>query len=443
MSLSINYKNLLGFLNENEIENMHSQAKVANELLHSGKGAGNDFLGWVELPKKIQKDLASIEKVGEEIRKNADVLVVIGIGGSYLGARAVIESFLNPFATAKKGATQVIYAGHNMSGAYHKALLEYLKDKDFYVNVISKSGTTTEPAVAFRLLKEYTEERYGKDAYKHIIATTDKARGALKTLATKNKYRTFVIPDDVGGRFSVLTAVGLLPIAASGISIKELVSGAMSMATITKSNDIKKNPSMLYAVLRNALYNKGYTTEIMVNYVPRMHYVSEWFKQLYGESEGKDRKGIFPSSVDFSTDLHSLGQYIQDGRRNIFESVIRVEKEATDISIKKQDDDSDGLNYIAGKKLHAINNTALQATVLAHVDGLTPNIVIEIDEITPKTLGELIYFFEKACGISGYLLGVNPFDQPGVEEYKKNMFAMLGKKGYEAKAKELKSRMDK
>lgn len=444
--ITINYKNVLGFLKEYELDYLHDFAKFSNELLENKKGAGNDFLGWVNLPSEAIKTAKEIDSLGKEIRENAEVLISVGIGGSYLGARAVIESFLNPFSKAKKGATQVIYAGHNMNGEYFKHLLDYLEEdnKDFYINVISKSGTTTEPAIAFRFLKEYAEKRYGKEgAAKRIIATTDAKKGALKTLSDENKYRTFIIPDDVGGRYSVLTPVGLIPIAAAGINIEELIKGFDSMAKLTKDGDYKKNPSMLYAMLRNILYNKGFTTEIMVNYIPRMHYISEWWKQLYGESEGKDKKGIYPSSVDFSTDLHSLGQFIQDGRRGLFETVIRVGSEDIDLSVKKEDSDLDGLNYLDGKKLHEINKSALEATVLAHVDGGVPNIIIDIDKITPFTIGEILYFFEKACGISGYILGVNPFDQPGVEEYKKNMFAMLGKKGYEEMGKTLRARLEK
>ena len=416
--ISINYKNVLGFLQEHELEYLAEHAKYANELLENKKGAGNDFLGWVNLPSEALKMVKEIDELAKEIRENAEVLVSVGIGGSYLGGKAVIESFLNPFSQAKKGNTQIVYAGHNMN--------------------------TTEPAIAFRMLKEYAEKRYGKDgAAKRIIATTDASKGALKTLSTENKYRTFVIPDDVGGRYSVLTPVGLIPIAAAGINIEEFVKGFDSMAKITKEMDYKKNPSMLYAMLRNILYSKGYTTEIMVNYIPRMHYVSEWWKQLYGESEGKDKKGIFPASVDFSTDLHSLGQFIQDGKRGLFETVIRVDKEDIDLKMKKEDSDLDGLNYLDGKSLHEINKSALEATVLAHVDGGVPNIIVDIDKITPFTIGELLYFFEKACGISGHILGVNPFDQPGVEAYKKNMFAMLGKKGYEEMGKALKARLEK
>ena len=440
MSLSLNYKNTLKFINEYEMGYLESSAVEANKLLHSKKGAGNKFLGWIDLPTKALKEAVKINKLAQEIRENAEVLVVIGIGGSYLGSRAVIDAFTSNFSEAKKGSPKVIFAGQNMSGQYHKELIEYLDGKDFYINIISKSGTTTEPAIAFRLLKEYAELRYKDDAKKRIIATTDKKRGALKTMSTENKYRTFVIEDDIGGRFSVLTPVGLLPIAVAGIDIIALLNGAIKMASVTKGDKFQKNPAMLYAMLRNALYNKGFTTEIMVNYVPRMSYISEWWKQLYGESEGKDNKGIFPASVNFSTDLHSLGQYIQDGRRNIFETVISINKEIVDLSIKTADSDLDGLNYLSGSNMHEINKTALDATVLAHIDGGVPNIILDIDKITASSIGELIYFFEKACGISGYMLGVNPFDQEGVEAYKKNMFALLGKKGYEDLAKELRGR---
>lgn len=442
--LSINYKNVLGFFREHELEYLHSSAQYANELLETKKGAGNDFLGWVNLPTEALKQVKEINELAKEIRENAEVLVSVGIGGSYLGARAVIEALSNPFSKASKGNTQVIYAGHNMNGEYFKHLLDYLEDKDFYINVISKSGTTTEPAIAFRFLKEYAEKRYGKDgASKRIIATTDANRGALKTLSTENKYRTFIIPDDVGGRYSVLTPVGLIPIAVAGIDIEEFIKGFDSMAKITKDMDYKKNPSMLYAMIRNSLYSKGFATEIMVNYIPRMHFVSEWWKQLYGESEGKDQKGILPHSVDFSTDLHSMGQFIQDGKRGLFETVIKVQNEDIDLILKKDDNDLDGLNYLDGKSLHEINKTALDATVLAHVDGGVPNLIIEMDKITAFTLGELLYFFEKACGISGHILGVNPFDQPGVEAYKTNMFAMLGKKGFEEMGKQLRDRLNK
>ncbi len=444
MSLVVNYKNTLDFFHEHELTYMESLAVASNDKLKNKNGAGNDFLGWIDLPTKMSSLVDDINALAKEIRENSEVLVVIGIGGSYLGSRAVIESFLNPFAqTPKKGSPVVVYAGHNISGHYHKELLEFLEGKDFYVNVISKSGTTTEPAVAFRMLKEYAEERYGVDgAAKRIIATTDKARGALKTLATENGYRTYVIDDDVGGRFSVYSPVGLVPIAAAGVDIKAMLEGAAEMAKITESNDMSKNPSMLYAVLRNCLYNKGYTTEVLVNYIPRLAYISEWWKQLYGESEGKDNKGIFPASVNFSTDLHSLGQYIQDGRRNIFETVIQVMKEAKDVQVKEASNDLDGLNYLKGKSLHEVNTNAMYATVMAHVDGKVPNSIIQIDEINAYNIGALLYFFEKACGISGYIVGVNPFDQPGVEAYKKNMFALLGKPGFEEQGKILKARID-
>ncbi len=443
MSLSINYKNTLNFLNEYELDYMKELAYSSNDKLKNKNGAGNDFLGWMGLPQEMLKLTDNINVLAKEIRENSEVLVVIGIGGSYLGSRAVIESFINPFDISKKGSPTIVYAGHNISGHYHKQLLEFLEGKDFYINVISKSGTTTEPAMAFRLLKEYAEKRYGADgASKRIIATTDEKRGALITLSKENSYRTYVIADDVGGRFSVFSPVGLIPIAVAGIDIKAMLEGANAMCSIIEENDITKNPAILYACLRNCLYNKGLTTEVLVNYIPRLSYISEWWKQLYGESEGKDQKGIFPASANFSTDLHSLGQYIQDGRRNIFETVIRVAKENNDIIIKKQESDLDGLNYLDGKSMHEINTNALLATVMAHVDGNVPNIIIDIDEISAYTIGSLIYFFEKGCAISGYILGVNPFDQPGVEAYKKNMFALLGKKGFEEQNKILKDRIN-
>lgn len=441
MSLSVNYKNAIAFFKEHELDYIAQSAYEANKKLTAKNGAGNDFLGWMNLPSEALKTVNEIDTLAKEIREESEVLVVIGIGGSYLGSRAVIESFLSPFHTGKKGSPIVVFAGQNISGAYHKELISFLDGKDFHVNVISKSGTTTEPALAFRLLKEYAEKRYAKESAKRIIATTDEKKGALKMLASENGYRTFVIPNDVGGRFSVFTPVGLIPIAAAGVNIKAMLEGADSMAKLCETNDFKKNPAVLYAMLRNILYAKGYTTEILVNYIPRLHYISEWWKQLYGESEGKDQKGIFPASVDFSTDLHSLGQYIQDGKRNIFESVIRVDKENIDLSIKKEANDLDGLNYLDGKSMHEINKNALMATVFAHVDGGAPNIILELDSINEKTIGEILYFFERACGISGYMLHVNPFDQPGVEAYKKNMFALLGKKGYESEGEALKKRI--
>ncbi|MEK6797113.1 MAG: glucose-6-phosphate isomerase [Spirochaetota bacterium] len=443
MSVSVDYNAAKKFLAAHELANLAAGAAQANELLHTGKGAGNDFLGWVGLPSAAKGNAASVKKIASEMKNNAEVIVVVGIGGSYLGARAVIDAFSGSFvsASAKKGAPTVIYAGNNLSGQYHMDVLRFLEGKDFYVNVISKSGTTTEPAIAFRILKEYTEKRYGAKASERIIATTDKAKGALRKLADEKKYRTFVIPDDVGGRYSVLTPVGLLPIAAAGIDIDGLLDGAVSMEQQTKDGSLEKNPAALYAALRNALYAKGYTTEIMVNYLPRMHFIAEWWKQLYGESEGKDNKGIFPASIDLTTDLHSLGQYVQEGRRTLFESVIAVNTESEDVVMRSQSDDADGLNYLAGKNMHEINSTARTATMLAHVDGGVPNIVVSLDAVSPFTMGELIYFYEKACGISGYMLGVNPFDQPGVEAYKKNMFALLGKKGYEKEREALSKRL--
>ncbi|MBI4976322.1 MAG: glucose-6-phosphate isomerase [Spirochaetes bacterium] len=441
--MTIRHDNAKRFIGEHELACLTPAAIAANNMLAKGTGAGNDFLGWVNLPTQAKKDAAAVKKVAHEIRDNAEVLVVAGIGGSYLGARAVVESFADSFALAgaKKGSPAIVYAGNNLSGRYHNELMRYLDGKEFYVNVISKSGTTTEPAIAFRLLKEYTEKRYGEKASERIIATTDRAKGALRTLATEKKYRTFVIPDDVGGRYSVLTPVGLIPIAAAGIDIDGIIDGAIAQEKETASDSIEKNTALRYAVLRNALYAKGFATEIMVNYIPRLHFIAEWWKQLYGESEGKDQKGIFPAAVDFTTDLHSLGQYIQDGRRTLFETVLRVKSDGSDITMQKAGDDADGLNYLAGKGMHEINDTALMATVLAHTDGGVPNLALELDAVSPYTIGELLYCFEKACGISGYMLGVNPFDQPGVEAYKKNMFALLGKKGYEKEREALMARV--
>ena len=440
--ITINYKNTLNFLKEYELDYLHDFAKYSNELLENKKGAGNDFLGWVNLPSEALKTFKEIDSIGKEIRENAEVLVSVGIGGSYLGARAVIESFLNPFAQAKKGATQVIYAGHNMNGEYFKHLLDYLENKDFYINVISKSGTTTEPAIAFRFLKEYAEKRYGKEgASKRIIATTDAKKGALKTLSTENKYRTFVIPDDVGGRYSVLTAVGLLPIAAAGIDIDEIMAGAAWAMEKYREPELEKNECYQYAAVRNILHKKGKNIELMVNYEPSLHYFGEWWKQLFGESEGKENKGIFPAAADFSTDLHSMGQYIQEGMRILYETALLVDEPVKDFEIEADKDNIDGLNFLAGKTMDFVNKQAAKGTELAHTDGGVPNLAVNIPKLTPYHFGEMVYFFEKACGISGYILGVNPFNQPGVEAYKKNMFALLGKPGYEDLKKELDARI--
>lgn len=445
--LKFDYSRALNFINEHEIQYFEGFVKTAHEMLHNKTGAGNDFLGWVDLPVNYDKnEFKRIKEAAERIKANSDALVVIGIGGSYLGARAAIESlthsFYNLLPNSKRKTPQIFFAGNNISSTYMTGLLELLQDKDISVNVISKSGTTTEPAIAFRIFKELLEKKYGKEgAAKRIYATTDKSRGALRKLAEEENYETFVIPDDVGGRYSVLTAVGLLSIAVSGVDIDKMMEGAANAFDTYNTSDLSVNECYQYAAVRNALYRKNRVTEIMVNYEPSLHYFTEWWKQLYGESEGKDGKGIFPAGVDFTTDLHSMGQYIQDGLRNLFETVLNVEKSAKNITIKEDKDNIDGLNYLAGKEMDFVNKKALEGTLLAHMDGGVPNLVINIPEMTPYYFGSLVYFFEKACGVSGYLLGVNPFDQPGVEAYKKNMFALLGKPGFEERKEELEKRL--
>jgi len=444
--IAFDYKNALDFIREHEIDYLKNQVEDAHKKLHERTGPGSDFLGWVELPNNYDKEeFARIIKAARKIREDSDVLIVVGIGGSYLGARAAIESlshsFYNMLPRDKRNGPEIYFAGHNISSTYLAELLEYVDGKDISVNVISKSGTTTEPAIAFRILKEYMEKKYGKDGAKdRIYATTDKARGALRTLAQSEGYETFVIPDDVGGRYSVLTAVGLLPIAVAGIDIAQMMKGAQDAY-----NDCKKpfaeNDCYKYAAVRNILYRKGKTIEILVNYEPSLHFINEWWKQLYGESEGKDHKGIFPAGVDFSTDLHSMGQYIQDGMRNIFETVLNVEKSRKALTLKATDDNLDNLNYLEGKELDYVNKMAMKGTILAHNDGGVPNLVINIPEMTAYWFGYMVYFFEKACGISGHLMGINPFDQPGVEAYKKNMFALLGKPGYEKDKEALEKRL--
>lgn len=435
------------YLKEQEIMNLQPMVTAAHQMLHKGTGEGNDFLGWVELPVNYDKDeFQRIKKAADKIRSNSEALIVIGIGGSYLGARAAIEmlshTFNNSLAKEKRKNPLIFYVGNNISSTYMADLLETVENMDISVNVISKSGTTTEPAIAFRIFKELLEKKYGKaGAKERIFATTDKKKGALKTLADNEGYETFVVPDDVGGRFSVLTAVGLLPIAAAGIDIEEMLNGARDAKEKYNDDDINNNDCYKYAAARNALYNKGKTVEMMINYEPSVHYFGEWWKQLYGESEGKDGKGIFPAAADFSTDLHSMGQYIQDGLRNLFETVINVESPRKNIQIKAIEEDLDGLNFLAGKDMDYVNKQAFRGTLLAHNDGGVPNIVLNVPELTPYYFGYMVYFFEKACGISGYLLGVNPFNQPGVEAYKKNMFALLGKPGYEDMKEELEKRL--
>ena len=411
-----------------QVENIHKE-------LHKKANDEKDFVGWLELPTKYdKKEFLRIKKAAKKIKKESDILVVIGIGGSYLGARAVIEALTNTFnnmlTDKQRKYPQILYVGNNLSPNYINELIEYIGEKDFSVNVISKSGTTTEPAIAFRIFREILENKYGIDeARSRIYVTTDKERGALKTLADNEGYEKFVIPDNVGGRYSVLTAVGLLPIATAGIDIDKLMQGAQNAQERYDDPNLKYNECYKYAVTRNILYKLYKNTEILVNYEPKMHYFTEWWKQLFGESEGKDQKGIFPAGVDFTTDLHSMGQYIQEGRRNLFETVISIENPKSDITINKDEDNLDGLNYLAGKTLDYVNKKAMEGTVKAHVTGDVPNIMLTIEDLDEENIGELIYFFEKACAMSGMILGVNPFNQPGVEEYKKNMFKLLKKPG--------------
>lgn len=443
---STNLKHIKNFISEDQLLVYKNKVKETFTTIYEKRGAGNDFLGWTTLPSEMTKEfIKDIKDQAELLRKKSQVFVVVGIGGSYLGARAVIEAISHQFGSLLNRAddTQIVYAGHNMSEEYMVELLELLDQKDYSMAVISKSGTTTEPAVAFRILKNHLENKYGKEeARTRIVAITDKAKGALKTLANEEGYKTYIVPDNVGGRYSVLTPVGLLPIAVAGIDIEELVNGALAMETYCKENQNSDNVVAQYAVARQALYHDGKTNEILVSYEPRMQYIAEWWKQLYGESEGKEGKGIFPASDTFTTDLHSMGQYIQEGLRNLFETIISVEKPTKEIRIPLADNDLDQLNYIAGKRLSEVNRTAKTATILAHVDGGVPNIIIQIPEISASTIGELIYFFEMGCALSGYMLEVNPFDQPGVEAYKKNMFALLGKKGFEERAEDLRKRIE-
>ncbi|MCQ2969001.1 MAG: glucose-6-phosphate isomerase [Clostridium sp.] len=445
--LSLDLSKVMPYADFSEIEKMEAMVKCAHETIHEGTGAGNDFLGWLDLPVNYDKDeFERIKNAAEKIKSDSDVLIVIGIGGSYLGARAAIEMLKNHFHNildnSKRKDPQVFFVGNNISSTYLADLLEVIEGKDVSVNVISKSGTTTEPAIAFRIFKDYMEKKYGVEGAKsRIYATTDKARGALKNLADTMGYETFVIPDNVGGRFSVLTAVGLLPIAAAGINIDEMMQGAADAREKYSNPSIKENECYQYAAMRNALYNKGKKIEVLVNYEPALHYFNEWWKQLYGESEGKDQKGIFPAAVDFSTDLHSMGQFIQDGTRIMFETVLNVENPLKEIVIEEAEVDADGLNFLAGKTIDFVNKQAFKGTLLAHNDGGVPNMVLNIPELSAYYFGQMVYFFEKACGISGYLLGVNPFDQPGVEAYKKNMFALLGKPGYEELKADLEARL--
>ena len=442
MSVKMNGRHLAKFVADDEFDAIFPQVSLAHETLHGKTGPGSDFLGWVDLPVDYDKEeFARIKKAADKIRNDSDVLVVVGIGGSYLGARAAIEFINSPMHNFTQ-KPMILFAGNSISSGYLAEIMEIIKDKQVSVNVISKSGTTTEPAIAFRILKKFMEEKYGKqEAAKRIYATTDKARGALKKLSDEEGYETFVVPDDVGGRFSVLTAVGLLPIAVSGADIDMMMKGASDACSDFDNSDLMSNPCYQYAAVRNCLYAKGKTTEIMVNYEPALHYFNEWWKQLYGESEGKDQKGIFPAAVDFSTDLHSMGQYIQDGGRFIFETVLNVKNVNKDITIEETEDNLDGLNFLAGKTVSFVNSMATAGTTLAHNDGGVPINVIDIPKLDEYNFGYLVYFFEKACGISGALLGVNPYNQPGVEAYKKNMFALLGKPGYEDMQKSLNERL--
>lgn len=445
--ISFDYKKALPFVSEHEIEGMKEYVRVAHETIHNKTGAGNDFLGWVNLPEDYDKDeFARIKKAAEKIRSDSEVLVVIGIGGSYLGARAAIEmlshSFYNSMDAGKRNGPAIVYAGNSISSNYLADLLEFVDGKDFSVNVISKSGTTTEPAIAFRIFRELLEKKYGKEGAKgRIYATTDAKRGALKSLADAEGYESFVISDDVGGRFSVLTAVGLLPIAAAGIDIDAMMNGAKDAMELYANPNVDENECYQYAAVRNALLRKGKNVEMMVNFEPSLHYFGEWWKQLFGESEGKDNKGIFPAAADFSTDLHSMGQYIQEGQRMLFETAILVSEPTKDIVIKEDAENIDGLNFLAGKNMSYVNKKASEGVCLAHTDGGVPQLSVTMPKMDAYSFGMLVYFFEKACGISGYLLGVNPFNQPGVEAYKKNMFALLGKPGYESEKAALEKRL--
>ena len=445
--VTFDYSKVSSFISDEEVVNMKKIAEDAKKVLLEKTGAGNDFLGWIDLPVDYDKEeFERIKKAAKKIQGDSDVLLVIGIGGSYLGARAAIEflshSFYNGLSKEKRNAPEIYFVGNSISSKYIADLKDMLEGKDFSINIISKSGTTTEPTIAFRVFKEMLIAKYGKEeANKRIYATTDKARGALKSLANEEGYESFVVPDDVGGRFSVLTAVGLLPIAAAGMDIDKLMEGAASGRKKALEDPYESNDALLYAAVRNILHRKGKAVEIVANYEPSMHYVSEWWKQLYGESEGKDQRGILPAAVDLTTDLHSMGQFIQDGARIMFETVLNLEESQAEILLNKEDVDTDGMNYLAGKSVDFVNKSAMNGTILAHTDGNVPNLMVKIPEQNEFYLGELFYFFEFACGISGYILGVNPFNQPGVESYKKNMFALLGKPGYEAQREELLKRL--
>ena len=446
-NIVFDYSKASGFVSAEEMDNMKSAVMCARDTLMNKSGAGNDFLGWIDLPSDYDKEeFHRIKEAAKKIQSDSDVLLVVGIGGSYLGARAAIEflshSFYNVLSKETRKTPEIYFVGNSISSKYINDLKDVLKGKDFSVNMISKSGTTTEPAIAFRVFKDMLIEKYGREeANKRIYATTDKEKGALKSLADQEGYETFVVPDDVGGRFSVLTAVGLLPIAVSGADIDRLMEGASDARLAVTKTPYESNGALQYAAVRNILLRKGKTVEIVANYEPSLHYVSEWWKQLFGESEGKDQRGIFPAAVDLTADLHSMGQFIQDGARIMFETVLNVQESPAEILLKEEEVDTDGMNYLAGKSVDFVNKSAMNGTIIAHSDGDVPNLVIDIPEQDEYSLGQLFYFFEYACGVSGYLLGVNPFNQPGVESYKKNMFALLGKPGYEKEREELLKRL--
>lgn len=446
-NIVFDYSKASGFVSAEEMENMKATVLCARDTLMNKSGAGNDFLGWIDLPTDYDKEeFHRIKTAAEKIQKDSDVLLVVGIGGSYLGARAAIEflshSFYNVLPKGSRKTPEIYFVGNSISSKYIHDLKEVLEGKDFSVNIISKSGTTTEPAIAFRVFKDMLIEKYGREeANKRIYATTDKAKGALKNLADQEGYETFVVPDDVGGRFSVLTAVGLLPIAVSGADIEKLMEGAQEARKAAIETPYESNGALQYAAVRNILHRKGKTVEIVANYEPSLHFVSEWWKQLFGESEGKDQRGILPAAVDLTTDLHSMGQFIQDGARIMFETVLNVVESPAEILLKEEEVDTDGMNYLAGKSVDFVNKSAMNGTILAHSDGNVPNLLVGIPEQNEYSLGQLFYFFEFACGVSGYILGVNPFNQPGVESYKKNMFALLGKPGYEKEREELLKRL--
>ena len=445
MAMELKTTGVNGFVKPAELTNMETLLNAVNDELLTGKGAGSDFLGWLDLPVNYDKEeFARIQKAAKKIQSDSDVLVVIGIGGSYLGARAAIEFCKGQMynGVREKGIPEIYFVGNNISSSYINDVVKIIGDRDFSVNIISKSGTTTEPAIAFRVFKKMLEEKYGAEGAKgRIYATTDKARGALKNLANVEGYESFVVPDDVGGRFSVLTAVGLLPIAAAGIDIAAMMKGAADARECCKEGTLDNNPAYKYAALRNILYRKGKNIEILVNYEPALMMTGEWFKQLFAESEGKDNKGIFPTAANFSTDLHSIGQFIQDGSKLMFETVMHIKTPKSDLFLEPDKDNLDGLNFLTNQNMSVVNEKAYQGTILAHTEGGVPNIVIDVDKLDEENLGEMIYFFEKACAISGYMLGVNPFNQPGVESYKKNMFALLGKPGYESQKAELEAKL--